>query len=58
MNNIVIDNQTIQNNIFAVRDLQMMLDTEDEILRSKISTSNLKTLDENKDEKIIRRLTC
>jgi|GEM_PF-4610112 hypothetical protein len=40
-----------QNNIFTARGLQVMFDTEDEILRSKISTSNLKTLDENKDEK-------
>ncbi len=51
MNNIVTDNQTIQNKIFTLRDLQVMLNTEDEILKSKISTSNLKTLDENKDEK-------
>jgi len=46
MNNIITDNQTIKNNIFTLRDLQVILDTEDEILKSKISTSNLKTLDE------------
>ena len=38
MNNLVTDNQTIQNKIFTLRDLQVILDTEDEILRSKIST--------------------
>ncbi len=45
MNNIITDNQTIQNKIFSVRDLQVMVDAEDEILKSKFSTSNLKTFD-------------
>lgn len=81
MNNIVTNNHTIQNKIFTLRDLQVMLDADlaglygvetkrineavrnnpdkfpsdfyfelsqedDEILKSEISTSNLKTLDE------------
>lgn len=46
MNNIVTDNHSIQNKIFTLRDLQVMLDTEDKILKSKISTSNLKIFDE------------
>ena len=32
------DKQTIQNKIFTVRDAQVTLDAEDEILRSKFST--------------------
>jgi hypothetical protein len=46
MNNLIIENHTIQNKIFTIRDVQVMLDSEEEILRSKISTSNLKTFDE------------
>jgi hypothetical protein len=46
MNNTITDNQIIQNKIFTIRDVQVMLDLENEILKAKISTSNLKTFDE------------
>ena len=46
MNNIITEDHAIQNKIFTIRDVQVMLDAEDEISKSKISTSNLKFFDE------------
>ena len=46
MNNIITEDHAIQNKIFTIRDVQVMLDAEDEISKSKISTLNLKTFDE------------
>ncbi|MDQ1339629.1 MAG: DNA-binding protein [Campylobacterota bacterium] len=39
MNNIVADNQTIQNKIFTLRDLQVMLDADLAELYGVVSTA-------------------